>query len=377
MPADTLAAATTGWSVGQSIAWELDTALTLVTGSLTPDELPDELAALWHAAPADWRAESATFLDGNHTPVSLVSEAAPWAGVLYEDDYARVTLAVRTLTTTSALAAVAPLAAAYGEVANANLATADQLVDLVTRLTARLYQAIGFDVDSASLPVRHTTRDLEHVVRILYDGDLHARFWHWIDRFYYEVYRPWRASRAHAVELAMQQAIQVLGAASSLDHAPDVAWLPAQNPLLRYPELRTAVARGDLRVFFWVEPFGLADHWALLPGTVALSFAEPGGLYAGFYASAGRLASQISALSDPTRLIILRLIRNFGMINTEVADFLQLARPTVSIHAKILRAAGFIRSTQKGREVRHELVPDELRNLFQELTRFLDLPPDD
>lgn len=372
-----LVAAGPGWTVGQSIAWELDAALSLVTGTADPDQLPDDLAALWHAVPADWRSEGATLLGPDRFPISLISTAAPLAGVLFDDDFARVTLAVRTLTAAAALAAVVPAAAAYGETADPTLSPGEQLVDLATRLTSRLYQDIGFDVDGASLPVRHAQRDVQQVVRILHDGDLHAPFWHWLDRFYYEVYRPWRASRGPAVELAVQHAMQALGAAHSLDRPPAIEWLPAQNPLLRYPELHSAVEHGRVHVFFWIEPFGLADHWTLLPGTVALSFAEPGGLYAGFSAAAARLASRVGALSDPTRLIILRLIRHFGMINTEVAEFLQLARPTVSIHAKILREAGFIRSTPKGREVRHELVPGEVRNLFQDLARFLDLPPDD
>lgn len=367
---------TTGWTVGQSIAWELDTALTLVTGTADPDQLPDALGALWRAVPADWRAESSALLGPNRYPISLISEAAPWAGVLHGDDYTRVTLAIRSLTAAQALDAITPAAAARGEVADVTRSQADRLVDLATRLTWRLYQEIGFDLPSESLPVRHERLNVQHVVRILHDGDLHARFWHWLDRFYYEVYRPWRTSRLPALELATQHVLHALGAAHSLDHPPALEWLPTQNPLLRYPELRSAVARTNLHVFFWIEPFGLADHWALLPGTVALSVAEPGDLYAGFTATASHLASRVSALSDPTRLIILRLIRNFGMINTEVADFLQLARPTVSIHAKILRDAGFIRSTQQGRAVRHELVPGELRDLFQELQRFLDLPPE-
>lgn len=366
-----------GWTVGQSMAWELDAALSFVISKADTSQLPEDLAALWYAAPADWRADSAALLGLEHFPISLIGIAAAWAGVLHDDDYARVTLAVRTLTAPLALAAVVPVAAAYGETTNAALAPAEQLVDLATRLAGRLYQSVGFDVGRASPPMRRTQRELQHVVRILHDGDLHAPFWHWLDRFYYEVYRPWRAGRAPAVELAQQHAVQALGAARGLNHPPAVDWLPAHNPLLRYPELHAAVAQGSLQVFFWVEPFGLADYWGLQPGVVVLSFAEPGGLYAGFAASATRLASRVAALSDPTRLIILRLIRNFGMINTEVADFLQLARPTVSIHAKILREAGFIRSTPRGREVRHELVSGEVRALFQDLARFLDLPADE
>ncbi|NTU51612.1 MAG: hypothetical protein HGA94_04135, partial [Candidatus Aminicenantes bacterium] len=57
------------------------------------------------------------------------------------------------------------VAAAHGEVADAALSPADCLVDLASRLTLRLYQEIGFEVDSESLPVRQERHDLRQVVR--------------------------------------------------------------------------------------------------------------------------------------------------------------------------------------------------------------------
>jgi DNA-binding transcriptional ArsR family regulator len=61
------------------------------------------------------------------------------------------------------------------------------------------------------------------------------------------------------------------------------------------------------------------------------------------------------------------------MVNTEIANFLGISRPTVSVHAKILREAGLIQSRQDGRLVRHELVASEVRRLFHDLEDFLDL----
>lgn len=365
-----------GWRVGQSIASELDTALTLITDTTQPDLLPDYLASLWQAVPADWRVEITGLLGQEHGAVNLISEAAAWAGVLFDDDYARVTLAVRALTAAAAQEAIAPAAAARGETADGTLPPGEQLVDLAMRFTARLYQEIGLEMPQGGLLARQRQHDLQRVMRILRDGDLSVRFWHWLDRFFYEVYRPWRAGRSLAVDFAAQHATRALGAQQNVERAPALEWLPAQNPLLRYPELRDVVVQKQRHVFFWAEPFGLADSWMVQPETLAVSFAEPGGLYAGFTATANSLANRIHALSDPTRLIILRLIRHFGMINTEIAGFMQLARPTVSVHAKILREAGFIRSTQQGREMRHELVPGEMECLFEELGRFLDLPPE-
>lgn len=44
------------------------------------------------------------------------------------------------------------------------------------------------------------------------------------------------------------------------------------------------------------------------------------------------------------------------------------------MHAKILRQAGLIRSRKEDKAVRHEIVPEEMRRLFKDLERLLDLP---
>jgi DNA-binding transcriptional ArsR family regulator len=107
---------------------------------------------------------------------------------------------------------------------------------------------------------------------------------------------------------------------------------------------------------------------------VVVSFAPPGAIYDEFAEYARRLSGGLQALSDPTRLIILRLIRNMGMNNTDMAEYLDLARPTVSIHARILREAGLVHTYADGRAARHEIDTQAIRKLFADLERFLDLP---
>jgi DNA-binding transcriptional ArsR family regulator len=120
----------------------------------------------------------------------------------------------------------------------------------------------------------------------------------------------------------------------------------------------------------------MADSFTLLPGNIYLSFAEPGQIYENFMSYTQTLAGQVQALADPTRLIILRLIRVLSMTNTDMAAYLGLSRPTVSIHARVLREAGLINSWEEGRITRHEINPEAVRKLFSELETFLDLPPE-
>ena len=185
-------------------------------------------------------------------------------------------------------------------------------------------------------------------LQVIQGGKYHDRFWHWLDRFYYETYRPWRNTRQPIIDRLEDQALAVLGAPHSSDLIPNLDWLPETNQIIRQAGLRDSVTKGRLHVNFWIEPFGLADSAMLLPGEAIVSFAEPGEIFDNFFAFGKNLADRVQALGDPTRLVILRLIRNFGMTNTGMAEYLHLSRPTVSIHAKILREAGLIRSRLDG-----------------------------
>jgi DNA-binding transcriptional ArsR family regulator len=116
------------------------------------------------------------------------------------------------------------------------------------------------------------------------------------------------------------------------------------------------------------------DSWLLEDEFILISFAEAGSIYEGFIRFSEDVAKRSSALGDPTRLLILRLIRNFGMDNTSIAAYLGLSRPTVSVHAKILREAGLISSEKHGREIKHQIDIEEVHRLFSDLKDFLDLP---
>ena len=360
-----------GWAVGRSIAMELDEALTAVGGFHAPAALPAEVIALIRLLPADWRQEWPRMLGEAKAPVSVLTTAAYLAGTLADGDYSRATLAIREL---DAGEAAARLEKQLNPGAGAAKPPSARLAELLVKSKVGAYTAVGLEMTAREGQIRRLRREMDRVPRLLGGGDLHARFWLWLDRFYYEFYHSWRLTRDEYMRERETRARAVLGASPEIRTAPDLSWLPAPNPILRHPELRAAVAAARLRVFFWVEPFGLFDTWELWPGLLVVSCAEPGPLYERFRTLAVDVAARTKALADPTRLAILRLIRHFGMVNTEIAAFLGLARPTVSIHAKILQQAGLIRSRQAGRVVRHEVVPEAVRGLFRDLADFLDLP---
>jgi DNA-binding transcriptional ArsR family regulator len=366
-----------GWAIGQSIALELDLALMAASEYFIGANLSEEVMAFFQSVSPSWQEEYRALVGESRNLLTVLESAAHLAGTLFESDYSRATLPIRELSLEDALKQAKRDSAKLGIEANASLPLAEQFVDLELRYKIATYQKLGFVTTQENPQMNVLRRTYERVARILRGGDLHTRYWHLLDRFYYEYYNPWRTAHSQVLDETEQHALMVLGTQEKAGEPPDITWLPPQNPIHIHPELGQAVQEGHLGVFFWVEPFGLADTLILFPNFLMLSFAEPGLMYQNFMTFVGEVAERTKALADPTRLTILRLIRHFGLVNTEIANYLGIARPTVSIHAKILREAGMIRSHPEGRVMRHEINPQEIRRLFRDLEQVLDLPEED
>ena len=363
-----------GWRVGQSIVLELDVLLNTLNGYFLSEGLPDAYMSIIQSIPGDWLAELHELVGKQTGLISLLETAAMLVGSQFESDYGRATLPIRELTSQKVLEILA-------ERAGGSLATgvdASQTVpDLSLQVTRAYYHRVGLNLADTDRPLIQDKININRLLPILKDGDLHARFWLWMDRFVYEIYLPWRSEQQERLDLEQKRAAAALGALECFGQPPALEWLNQRNSLLRFSELNQAVREGRVWVYFWVEPFGLEDLFAIGGTFILVSFAESGLLYQNFKAYAEQVAARAQALADPTRLTILRLIRHFGMVNTEIAQYLGISRPTVSVHARILRKAGLIQSEQDGRVVRHKIIPGEIRRLFRDLQHYLDLLDDE
>lgn len=88
----------------------------------------------------------------------------------------------------------------------------------------------------------------------------------------------------------------------------------------------------------------------------------------------------MKALSDPSRVKILKMLQTKSMCVCEMHAALDLAQPTVSKHLKILEDAGLISYRKSGLWVNYHLA-DEKRNpyaasLLANLTHWLDEDPE-
>lgn len=359
-----------GWLVARSIALELDVALSMTCADDRRLAMPAGLDTRIDALPQAWHRQLDEFVaDFAATGPPLLSHLAVLAGTFVGDDFAECTLPMRELDQAGALA---------------RLQAYDAHVDGSVSLPARLSQmrrdlqyAHGLSPPSSPQAERAA---FELLGRILRDGDQHARFWQWLDEFYWRAYAPWRQTRLDVMTAQAERARGALGADAAVAGSASTRWLGPQHPVRHLRQLADEVSAGRLQVVFWVEPLGMADLWTLLPGDGArpdrwvVSFSPPGRVFDEVRERAADLAQRLDALSDPTRLLVLRAIRQLDADNTTIADMLDVARPTVSIHAKQLREAGLITSQRQGRSVKHRLCAEALGDAVDELFSFLALP---
>jgi DNA-binding transcriptional ArsR family regulator len=77
----------------------------------------------------------------------------------------------------------------------------------------------------------------------------------------------------------------------------------------------------------------------------------------------------MQAIGDPTRIEILRLVRDRELAAGKIAQCFAITRPAVSQHLRILREAGLLSERRVGRKRLYNLRPealDELRNFIDE-----------
>jgi DNA-binding transcriptional ArsR family regulator len=74
-----------------------------------------------------------------------------------------------------------------------------------------------------------------------------------------------------------------------------------------------------------------------------------------------------SALSDPTRRAILKMLRAGSKSAGEIAEAFQLTKPTLSHHFQVLRVAGLVRAERRGTSIVYTLQTNVLEDLATEL----------
>lgn len=361
---------TVGWRVRRSIASELEVATSYLRN---PAGVPKCLVDLAKLVPRVWIEELKQFDAFPEQGDQLTFEyLGRWAGILEIEDYEEAATAMRALTVDDA---VYRMAKDSGLDLPAGLTPVERLIEVELRMYDDLASKFGFYPSADASFLERERGYIRAAASVLRSEPLHGPFWYWMNRFYYEAYRPWRQTRLGAIAALEQEAVAGLGGKEG-SGPPELSWLPPDNSLVSIPSVRAAAEAGAFDVVFWAEPFGLSSAINGTWGRLMTSFAANGIDLEYSSAVSEGLAARLKAIGDPTRLSILRMIRLWDADNTQIAGFLGVSRPTVSVHAKVLSDAGLVTTTRLGRQARHTFHLDAVRELCDELLRYLDVPAD-
>ncbi len=364
------------WEIKRSILFELDTLFTFLGDYLPRASLSVPINQLLDSIPPEMSAELTSMLGTGKHYFNILFPIGLAAHTEYEEDYSLATMPIRQMHLHEAILSLLTRAQKGGvETQFDTSIPLDEQFERVMRTLLFLdREKLGIDQQLIDTIDASLLMDIPLITRFLADGDLHDRFWHWLDRFFYQIYQPWRNERITQMAAEETRANMALGA---LKDQLVVDWLPQINPLRNSLELVKARENHLLNVTFLVEPFEMPDTWFIFEGGIVVTFTDNQESHEHFYGFVNHLSERLKALSDPNRLMIMRIVRGSSRDNTELASFLNLSRPTVSVHAKQLRETGLIKTYEVGRSVRHEVVAAEVRTLFHDLERFLDLPPEE
>ncbi len=150
---------------------------------------------------------------------------------------------------------------------------------------------------------------------------------------------------------------------------------PERHILHRYgiePEVRSAARAGRLAVTPSVFA-GPRTSFLELPGllTVALGLGQRADGDRRRKA-ARAVAARLKLLSDPRRVEALLLLGDRAYSVTDLAREMGLAQPTISVHVKLLREAGLLRSEKVGGRTAYHADAEQLRSALAEVGQILE-----
>lgn len=85
--------------------------------------------------------------------------------------------------------------------------------------------------------------------------------------------------------------------------------------------------------------------------------------------------SAFTALGDPTRRSIVKMLRAGSKSAGEIAEAFHLSKPTLSHHFRVLRLAGLVRSERRGTSIVYTLQTNVLEDLATEILELASSTP--
>ncbi len=363
---------TAGWILSESILFELDLMLSLITGYINPTYF-EGIAEWIQKMDSGLLKELRTLLPGNRQQLFALCQMAIISEKIYEVDYKKASVAVRKMTISDLLNIQIQQLAPFSIFPDPKHAPLEQFIDLKIKAALYTEKQTGVDFQDGYLEksIKETALFINKIVK---NGELEYDFWHCLDRFYYENYLPWRKKNNLVLEQQWKKATQILGKHKENNIYPHVNTLKKLHYIFQRTDFINGLINLKSKIHFVITPFIHFDLSYYVPGYSLFTIFESAWKHEKYVHSIDDLAKMTKAISDPTRLSILRIVRQAGSYTTELAGWMNISRPTVSEHCKILRNAGLIETYQKGRKSYHRLKPKNVKKLLYDLEVYLDLP---
>jgi ArsR family transcriptional regulator len=134
----------------------------------------------------------------------------------------------------------------------------------------------------------------------------------------------------------------------------------------RIPSIAADIAEGQLELLFVPCLFFGTSMYLEFPGLVVVGTGV-GQNDAVARARTESVARRLKAVADPTRLAILHTLATAPSTVGDLAMLFRLAQPTVSMHVKVLRENGLVRSERRAGRLQLSADPDAVESLLAEL----------
>ncbi len=363
-----------GFFVGQSIMLELSFGISTDSHELPPyhkeayEKWNNYIKIMLPDIPKDFAKRWKSLWEGDFKPQVIITHLADLADAVFETDYETAKRIIQDLDINLAYKKVLDYAKTYDLEPDTSFPFPERFAQIATKIRQLDHKAVGFVLDDNSTFVKNNFLQYFNLIKVLKDQSLFLQFWNLLDEFYYNILKPFREDRKSAIKAYYDKAIKDLGSDKS-DESPNLS----QHPWTLSREITEQVAKKNKAIFFWVDPYNFNGATSLRHNYLMVGCNNHFFYFNEVDAGVVELTNGLKALSDPTRMKILRLIRHFSMDNTQMADFLNITRPTVSNHTKILREANLIESKLEGRSTRHYINVENINKLIANLSVFLDI----
>ena len=117
------------------------------------------------------------------------------SGKIFETDYKTASLSVRKMNLVEFVNQMADKVKSFSILPDLNLEPQQRLIDLYIKIEQFSEKHAVFNAQET-----YVRDSWDYTSKIAKGGELEYDFWHCLDRFYYEVYLPWRNEKSHITE---------------------------------------------------------------------------------------------------------------------------------------------------------------------------------